>query len=96
MLQTGMRAPMGVKVFGPTLQSIDQAGLQIEKLLKEVPSVRAETVNADRVIGKPYLEIHIDRDAISRYGISVRRVQDVIEVAIGGKKLTTTVEDVLE
>ena len=92
MLQTGMRAPMGVKVFGPTLQSIEQTGLQIEKLLREVSGVRAETVNADRVIGKPYLEIHIDRDAISRYGISVRRVQDVIEVAIGGKTLTTTVE----
>jgi Cu(I)/Ag(I) efflux system membrane protein CusA/SilA len=92
MLQTGMRAPMGVKVFGPDLESIEQAGLRVEALLREVPSIRAGTVNADRVIGKPYLEIEIDRSAIARYGISVRHVQDVIEVAIGGKELTTTVE----
>ena len=92
MLQTGMRAPLGVKVFGPDLESIEKAAGQIETLLREVPSVRAETVNADRVIGKPYLEIHIDRRAIARYGISVRGLQDVIEVAVGGKKLTMTVE----
>ena len=92
MLQTGMRAPMGVKVFGPDLESIETASLQIEALLREVPGVRSDTVNADRVIGKPYLEIDIDRAAIARYGISVRAVQDVIEVAIGGKTLTTTVE----
>jgi len=92
MLQTGMRAPIGVKVFGPDLVSLDQAATQIEALLREVPSVRSATVNADRVIGKPYLEIDIDRRAIGRYGISVRQVQDVIEVAIGGKEVTQTVE----
>ncbi len=92
MLQTGMRAPMGVKVIGPDLESLEKASLQIEKLLRMAPAVKPETVNADRVIGKPYLEIDIDRPAIARHGISVRRVQDVIEVAIGGKRLTTTVE----
>jgi Cu(I)/Ag(I) efflux system membrane protein CusA/SilA len=92
MLQTGMRAPMGIKVFGPDLPSIERAGFDIERLLRELPSIKPETVNADRVIGKPYLEIDIDRRAISRYGISVRRVQDVIEVAVGGKRITTTVE----
>ncbi|MCZ6794794.1 MAG: efflux RND transporter permease subunit [Planctomycetota bacterium] len=93
MLQTGMRAPLGVKVYGPDLESIERAGLDIERLLRELSSiVKPKTVRADRIVGKPYQEIHIDRRAIARYGISVRRVQDVIEVAIGGRTLTTTVE----
>jgi len=92
MLQSGMRAPMGVKVKGPDLDTIEQVGLQIERLLKEVPSVEPSAVIADRIVGKPYLEIDIDRDAIARYGIKIRQVQDVIEVAIGGRKITTTVE----
>ncbi len=92
MLQTGMRAPMGVKVYGPDLATIEEVAMDIEGLLKEVPSVRPATVFADRVIGKPYLEIDIDRRAIGRYGLVVKDVQDVIEVAIGGKRLTTTIE----
>lgn len=92
MLQTGMRATMGVKVYGPDLEIIEQVALDFEQLLRDVPGVRPATVFADRVIGKPYLEIDIDRKAIARYGLSVRQVQDVIEVAVGGKKLTTTVE----
>lgn len=92
MLQTGLRAPMGVKVYGPDLETIERVALDFEGMLKEVPSVRPATVIADRVIGKPYLEIDIDRDAIARYGLTVREVQDVIEVAIGGRQLTTTVE----
>lgn len=92
MLQSGMRAPMGVKIKGPNLAAIEKVGLQIERCLKEVPGVEPATVTADRVVGKPYLEIDIDRDAIARYGVSIRQVQDVIEVAIGGKQLTATVE----
>ena len=92
MLQTGMRAPMGVKVFGPDLETLERVALDIERELEAVPEVRPETVLADRVIGKPYLEIEIDRQAIARYGLSVRAVQDVIEVAIGGRRVTTTVE----
>ena len=92
MLQTGMRATMGVKVYGPDLETIEQVALDFEQLLRDVPGVRPATVIADRVIGKPYLELDIDRKAIARYGLSLRAVQDVIEVAIGGKKLTTTVE----
>jgi Cu(I)/Ag(I) efflux system membrane protein CusA/SilA len=92
MLQSGMRAPMGVKVKGPDLETIEKVGLDIERFLKEVPSVEPTAVIADRIVGKPYLEIDIDREAIARYGIHVRAVQDVIEVAVGGKKLTTTVE----
>ena len=92
MLQTGMRAPMGIKIKGPDLQTIEQVGLQIERLVKQVPSVAPLTVLADRVVGKPYLEIIIDREAIARYGIQLGKVQEVIAVAVGGKMITTTVE----
>ncbi|MBD3383881.1 AcrB/AcrD/AcrF family protein [candidate division KSB1 bacterium] len=92
MLQSGMRAPMGVKVKGPDLEIIENVALEIETFLKEVPSIRSETVQADRVIGKPYLEIHIDRDKIARYGVSVKSVQDIIETAIGGKTISRSVE----
>ena len=92
MLQTGMRAPMGIKVFGPDLKSIEEFSLDIEQLLKEVPSVNPEAVFADRSLGKPYLEIDIDRIAIARYGLNVADVQMYLEVALGGMPLTTTVE----
>ncbi len=92
MLQSGFRAPMGMKVYGPDLATIDAFGLQLEQILKQVPEIEPAAVFADRIVGKPYLEIDIDRERIARYGISIRNVQDVIEVAIGGKRLTTTVE----
>lgn len=92
MLQSGMRAPMGIKVKGPDLDTIEKVGLQIEHFLKEVPSVEASAVIADRIVGKPYLEIVPDRLALARYGIPIRKFQDVIEVAIGGRQITTTVE----
>ncbi|MBA7625514.1 Multidrug resistance protein MdtC [subsurface metagenome] len=92
MLQSGMRAPMGVKVKGPDLDTIDQVGLEIERFLKEVPSVEPAAVIADRIVGKPYIEIDIDRDAIAKYGIKIQQIQNIIEVAIGGKRITTTVE----
>ncbi len=92
MLQTGMRAPMGIKVFGPTLESIEKVGYEIEKHLKQVEGVQAMSVFADRVVGKPYLEMEIDRDAIARYGLSVKDLQSTLSSAIGGMQLTTTVE----
>lgn len=92
MLQTGMRAPMGIKIKGPSLEVIEQVGLQMEHLVKQVPSVAPLTVLADRVVGKPYLEIVIDREAIARYGLQLGKVQEVIAVAVGGKMITTTVE----
>jgi Cu(I)/Ag(I) efflux system membrane protein CusA/SilA len=92
MLQSGMRAPMGVKVRGPSLEIIEKVGYDIERLLKEVPSIEPAAVVADRIVGKPYLEIDIDREMIARYGIHIRKIQDIIEVAVGGKRLTTTVE----
>jgi len=92
MLQTGMRAPMGIKVYGPNLLIIQEFGMQLEGLLKEVPSVKAEAVFADRTVGKPYLEIEIDRNAIARYGLTIEDVQQTMETAIGGMEITTTVE----
>jgi len=92
MLQSGMRAPMGVKVKGPDLETIEKVGLQIERFIKEVPGVQAEAVLADRIVGKPYLELVPDRQALARYGVSIRAFQDVVEMAVGGMRLTTTVE----
>ncbi len=92
MLQSGMRAPMGVKVYGSKLEDIERAGYQIAEQLKGVPGVESEAVIPDRVIGKPYLEINIDRKKTARYGVSVRDVQDIIEIALGGIRATTTVE----
>lgn len=92
MLQTGMRAPMGIKIYGPDLKTIEDFGLQLENILKQVPSVKAEAVFADRIVGKPYLHLNINRDEISRYGLNVEDVQQTIETAIGGMKVTSTVE----
>jgi len=92
MLSTGMRAPIGIKVFGPDLETIEKVGLKLEKILQEVPGIEASSVFADRIVGKPYLEFDVDRKAIARYGLSMKAFQDYIEVAIGGIKLTSTVE----
>ena len=92
MLQTGVRAPMAVRILGDDLEEIERVGYAVERFLKEVPSVEPAAVVADRIVGKPYLEIDIDRNAIARYGINIRDVQDVIETAVGGRKITTTVE----
>ncbi len=92
MLQSGMRAPMGVKIKGPDLETIERVGLEIEHLLKQVPSIEPSAVIADRIVGKPYLEIHPDRRALARYGVPIREFQDVVEIAIGGKTIMTTVE----
>jgi Cu(I)/Ag(I) efflux system membrane protein CusA/SilA len=92
MLQTGMRAPMGMKVRGPDLATIEKVGLVLEDLLREVPGVRPETVFAERTEGKPYLEIRLKRESMARLGLSVQAVQDVIQVGVGGMPLTQTVE----
>lgn len=92
MLQTGMRAPMGIKVFGPSLEAIERGGLELEKWLKKVESIDSITVFADRVVGKPYLELSINREKLGRYGLTVQDVQMYIGTAIGGKTQTTTVE----
>ena len=92
MLQTGMRAPMGIKVMGPDLRQIEAFGIELETILKEVEGIKEEAVFADRIVGKPYLLIDIDREALARYGILVEDVQRILEVAVGGMTLTQTVE----
>ena len=92
MLQTGMRAPMGIKIYGPDLQTIEKTGFEFEKFLKEVPGIEPSSVFADRIVGKPYLEIKIDRREISRYGLTIDDMQKYISSAVGGMQLTTTVE----
>ena len=92
MLQTGMRAPMGIKVKGQDLKQIETFGLQLETILKQVEGVKTEAVFADRIVGKPYLLIDIDREKIGRYGISIQDVQDILKVAVGGMEITQTVE----
>ena len=92
MLQTGMRAPMGIKVKGPDLKTIENFGLQLEDILKQAEGVKEQAVFADRIVGKPYLLIDIKRDQLARYGISIMDVQEVLQVAVGGMPLTQTVE----
>lgn len=92
MLQTGMRAPMGIKVKGQDLKEIENFGLQLEPILKEAAGVKDEAVFADRIVGKPYLLIDIDREKLVRYGLVIEDVQQILEVAIGGMNLTQTVE----
>ncbi|MFT5601522.1 MAG: Cu(I)/Ag(I) efflux system membrane protein CusA/SilA [Flavobacteriales bacterium] len=83
MLQTGMRAPMGIKVKGSDLKTIEAFGLQLEMFLKEVKGVKTSAVFAERIVGKPYLMLDIKRDIISKYGLSVVDVQNQIQTAIG-------------
>ena len=90
MLQTGFRAMMGVKIFGSDLREIEKLGLQIEQLLREVPG--ATDIVADRIVGKPYIQIDIDRERIGRYGVNIRDVQDVIEMSLGGMNIMESVE----
>lgn len=92
MLQTGMRAPMGIKVFGPDLETIEATGLALENILKDVEGVQPSSVFADRVVGKPYLELKIKRKVIARYGLTVQGLQTTLASAIGGMTLSTTVE----
>ncbi len=92
MLQTGMRASIGLKVYGPDLRTIEEFSLKLEQLLQGVPSVKPESVYADRSLGKPYLEINLDRRAMARHGLNVGDVQHYVELALGGMTLTTTVE----
>lgn len=92
MLQTGMRAPMGIKVKGQDLKQIEAFGVQLENIIKQAEGVKVEAVFADRIVGKPYLLIDIDREKIARYGVTIQEVQDILKVAVGGMVLTQTVE----
>jgi Cu(I)/Ag(I) efflux system membrane protein CusA/SilA len=90
MLATGVRTPVGIKVFGNNLDKIQEVSEQVAEVVKQIPG--AIDVVPDQSRGKGYLEIKIDRDRAARYGVKVADVQDVIETALGGKAITMTVE----
>jgi Cu(I)/Ag(I) efflux system membrane protein CusA/SilA len=90
MLSTGIRTPVGIKVLGPKLEEIQRIGERLEEALKEVPGTR--NIYAERVTGGYYLDFVIRREEIARYGLTVEEVQAVLETAIGGMTVTTTVE----
>ena len=83
---------MGIKVKGSDLRELEAVGLDLEEVLRNVEGVKGPAVFAERIVGKPYLLIHIDRQAISKYGLSIEKVQQYLQVAVGGMKMTTTVE----
>jgi Cu(I)/Ag(I) efflux system membrane protein CusA/SilA len=90
MLSTGIRTPLGLKIFGNDLAEIERIGLEVERTLRDVPGTRS--VFAERANTGYFLDVTVDRDAIGRYGLTVDDVQDVVQTAIGGMNLTTTVE----
>jgi copper/silver efflux system protein len=90
MLSTGIRTPVGIKVLGPKLEEIQRIGEHLETILKDVPGTR--NIFAERVTGGYYLDFNIRRDEIARYGLTIEDVEAVIETAIGGMTVTTTVE----
>jgi copper/silver efflux system protein len=92
MLQTGMRANMGIRISGPELETIDEFATQLEPIIRQVEGVRPASVFADRVVGKPYIEMDIDRQEIARHGLTIQDVQRVITTAIGGERLGMSVE----
>ncbi|MHC1690003.1 MAG: efflux RND transporter permease subunit [Bacteroidales bacterium] len=92
MLSTGMRAPMGLKIYGPDLETIEKSGMMFEQALKDVPSIKPASVFYDRAVGAPYIEIKLNREAMARYGMRVSDVQEILQVAMGGMSLSNSVE----
>ncbi|MFQ5926315.1 MAG: efflux RND transporter permease subunit [Terriglobia bacterium] len=90
MLTTGIRTPVGIKILGPDLNLIEQIGEEMERVLKDIPGTR--NIYAERVVSGFFYDFEIDRRAVARYGLTVGDVEDVIETAIGGKNITTTIE----
>ena len=90
MLTTGFRSALGIKVFGPDLQGIENLAVQIETAIGDLPDTRSAF--AERTVGGYFLDFDVNREAAARYGLTVGDINDVIETAIGGKTITTTVE----
>ncbi|MEC8556291.1 MAG: efflux RND transporter permease subunit [Planctomycetota bacterium] len=92
MLQSGIKAPMAVRIFGDDLKSLGRSAIKVAELLKTLPQIDPATVNPDIVLGKPYVEFTVDRESSARYGMSTERVNQVIETALGGMNLIQTFE----
>ncbi len=90
MLYTGIRAQVGVKIYGDDLDAIQEKAYEIERVVKKIPG--AAGVSPSRVQGKPYLNVKVDRMALARYNLNVREVLDAVEVAVGGKNVSVTIE----
>ena len=90
MLTTGVRTPVGIKIFGADLKKIEETGLEVEKLVRQVKGTRS--VYAERTAGGYFLDFTLKRDALARYGLTVKEAQMSLMTAIGGQNLTTTVE----
>jgi Cu(I)/Ag(I) efflux system membrane protein CusA/SilA len=90
MLSTGIKTPVGIKIAGPDLATLERIGTAVEAVVRKVPGTTSAF--AERVMGGRFIEFNIDRDAIARYGLTIGDVQDVLSVALGGVPLTTTVE----
>jgi Cu(I)/Ag(I) efflux system membrane protein CusA/SilA len=90
MLYTGIRAQLGVKIYGDNLDALQRKAFEVEKIIKSIAG--AAGVSPSRVQGKPYLNIEVDRTAMARYGLNAKDVLDTVEIAIGGKNVSTTIE----
>src|SRR5919109_4495111 len=90
MITTGVRTPVGIKVLGADLDTIEKVGIELEQVLREVPGTRSAFF--ERVTGGYYLDFQVKREEAARYELSVNDVNDIIEAAIGGKNITTTIE----
>jgi Cu(I)/Ag(I) efflux system membrane protein CusA/SilA len=90
MLSTGIKTPVGIKIAGADLATLERIGTEVEAVVRKVPGTTS--VFAERVMGGRFIEFEIDREAIARYGLTLADVQDVLSVALGGMPLTTTVE----
>jgi Cu(I)/Ag(I) efflux system membrane protein CusA/SilA len=92
MLQSGIKAPMAIRVYGDNLDGLAEAARNVAERLRQVPQVNAATVNPDIVLGMPYVEFDVDREAAARFGMTTMAINQVIETALGGMNLTQTVE----
>ncbi len=90
MLTTGVRTPIGIKIFGSDFKKIEAIGIELERILKEIPGTRS--IYAERVAGGYFLDFELKRDQLARYGLSVEEAQMIVMSAIGGENITTTVE----
>ncbi len=92
MLQSGIKAPMAIRIYGDNLDGLAEAARKVAERLRQIPQVNAATVNPDIVLGMPYVEFEVDRDAAARFGMTTMAVNQIIETALGGMNLTQTVE----
>jgi len=92
MLQSGIKAPMAIRIYGDSLDGLAKASIAVADRLKQIPQVNGATVNPDIVLGKPYVEFDVNRETAARYGMSTAMVNQIIETALGGSNVTRTVE----